>query len=180
MSERIATTYTEALQDMVSAYRRSGQKWPATSREIAYYIYRNRKWEPQEKDIVGQLARDLSRAMREECYTDPQGRRVRTKHAARRVEDDLSDEVEDCPPTQKMLWHDIRTDEAVHIVKALQQRRMQIVGDCKQLKTDADSFNDNHPSGTKVQLVFNFEEDLAEMDEPTEYIPPVRGGDDID
>jgi len=129
---------------------------------------------------VGQLARDISRAMREECYTDPQGRRVRTKHAARRVEDNLSEEAENNPATQKMLWHDIRTDEAEHIIQALQQRRMQIVGDCKQLKTDADSFNDNHPSGKKIQMVMNFEDDLADMDQPTEYMPPEPSSDDDD
>ena len=41
MSERIAMSYTESLQDMVSRYRTSGQKWPATSREIARWSYRN-------------------------------------------------------------------------------------------------------------------------------------------
>ncbi|MEJ7637436.1 MAG: hypothetical protein WKF75_05440 [Singulisphaera sp.] len=134
-------------------------------------------WEPQ-KEHHWPTARSLSRAMREECYTDPQGRRVRTKHAARRVEDDLSDDQEESPPTQKSLWHDIRTDEAKHIIESLQQRRMQIVGDCKQLKTDADSFNDNHPSGEKVQMVFNFEDDLAEMDQPTDYMPPEPDSDE--
>jgi hypothetical protein len=178
MSERGGvTTYSEALQTIVEAYRQAGQKWPATSREMARWAYRNKLWEPQEKNIVGQLARDLSRAMREEYYTDPQGRRVRTKHAARCVDDTLSDEGQETPKKQKMLWADIRTDSEDHIIKALQQRRMQIVGDCKQLKTDADSFNDNHTSGKKIQLVFNFEDDLAEMDQPTEYDP---GQTDID
>lgn len=172
MSERTAATYTESLQEMVSGYQSAGKKWPATSREIARWAYRNKMWEPQEKNIVGQLARDISRAMREECYIDPQGRCVRTKHAARRIEDGLSDDQAESPLTQKMLWHDIRTDDARHIIQSLQQRRMQIVDACKQLKTDADTFNDNHPSGEKVQLVFSFEDDLAEMDQPTEYMPP--------
>jgi hypothetical protein len=177
MSERGVTTYSGDLQTIVATYRRVGQKWPASSREIARWAYRNKLWEPQEKNIVDQLARDLSRAMREEFYTDPQGRCVRTKHAARGVDDALSDEEVEPPKKQTMLWADIRTDSAEHIIKALQQRRMQIVGDCKQLKTDANSFNDNHPSGKKIQLVFNFEDDLAEMEQPTEYDP---GETDID
>ena len=106
---------------------------------------------------MGQLARDLSRAMRDEFYTDPQGRRVRTKHAAKCIEDALSDDGEEGPKKQKMLWADIRTDSEDHIIKALQQRRMQIVGDCKQLKTDADSFNDNPPSGKKIVAVHSVE-----------------------
>ena len=171
MPERTATTYSEALQDMVEKYRKAGQRWPATSRDIARWAFQKKLWAPQEKNIVGQLARDISRAMREEYYTDPQGRRVRTKHAAWRVEDDLSDEEASRPQMQKMLWADIRSDDEDHIIAALQQRRMQIVGYCKQLKTDADSFNDNHKSGKKIQMVFNFEDDLAEMDQPTEYRP---------
>ncbi len=179
MGAKVAITYTESLQEMVARYRAAGQKWPATSREIARWAYRNKLWEPQEKNIIGQLARDLSRAMREEYYTDPQGRKVRTKHAARRIDDDLSDPEADSPKIQKMLWHDIRTDDGDHIIQALQQRRMQIVGDCKQLKTDGDSFNENHPSGKKIQLVFNFEDDLAEMEQPTEYQPPQSDSDDL-
>ena len=172
MAERIASSYNKALQDIVAKYRESGQKWPATTQAVARWGWRNKLWAPQEKDIVGQLASDLGRAMRSEYYTDPQGRRVRTKHAARRVEDDLSDESQDSLATQKMLWHDIRTDNPDYIIKALQQRRMQIVGDCKHLKTDGDSFNDNHPSGKRIQLIFNFEDDLADLDQSTEYIPP--------
>jgi hypothetical protein len=169
---RTATSYTESLQGFVEQYRSAGEKWPATSREIARWAYHNKLWEPQEKNIVGQLARDLSRAMREEYYTDPQGRRVRTKYAERRVEIVPAEDGEEAKSTQKVFWADIRTDHEDHIIRALQQRRMQIIGDCKQLKTDAESFNDNHPSGKKVQLVFNFEDDLAEMDQPTEYQPP--------
>jgi hypothetical protein len=52
---------------------------------------------------------------------------------------------------------------------SLQQRRFAVLGDCKQLKTDADSYNDNNPHGAEVQMSFNFEEDLAELEQPTEY-----------
>ena len=171
MSQLGATTYTEALQAIVEAYRRTGQTWPTTMKEIARWAHQKKLWEPQKKDVVDQLARDLSQAMREEYYTDPQGRRVRTKHAARFADDVLPDEEGESHKKQQVLWADIRTDSADHIIKALQQRRMQIVGNCRQLKTDADSFNDNHPSGRKIQLIFDFEADLAEMDQATEYDP---------
>lgn len=165
------TTYSEALQVMAEKYREAGQKWPASAQEMAQWAYRKGLWEPREKDVVGQLAQDISRALREEQYTDLQGRKVRTKHAARRLHDPLGDDDESGPKIQTMLWADIRCDDADHIVTALQQRRMQIVGACEQLKTDADSFNENHASGRTIQLVFNFEDDLAEMDQPTEYCP---------
>ena len=170
MPASLAKTYTESLQDIVELYRTAGQRWPATSKEIARWAYREGHYLPQEQGIVAQLARELSRAMREECYTDPQGRRVRTKHAARRFGEELAVEGDEAK-SQKMFWADIRTDDPDHIILALQQRRQQIVGDCKQLKTDADSFNENHPSEKQVQIVFNFMEDLEELDQPTEYRP---------
>lgn len=178
MSGQSAVTYSEALQGIVEEYQQAGQKWPATSREIARWAYRNKRWEPQEQGIIAQLARELARAMREEYYTDPQGRRVRTKHAARAIEAE-SPRDGDSPKKQSMLWADIRTADPDHMELALQQRRMQIVGDCKQLKTDLDSFNDNHPSGKRIQMIFNFEEDLSEMSQPIEYRPVRQTGDSI-
>jgi hypothetical protein len=172
------TTYTETLQVLVEKYRQAGQKWPATTQEIARWARQKRLWEPQEKNLIDQLARDLSRALREEFSTDPQGRRVRTKHAARFADDVLPDEEGEPHKRQTVLWADIRTDSADHIIRALQQRRRQIVGNCKQLKTDADSFNDNHPSGKKIQLNLDFEADLAEMEQPTDYNPGVTDVDD--
>jgi len=104
--------------------------------------------------LIGRLAEDLSRALREEYYTDPQGRSVRTKHAARIKKDgeNLS------------FWDDIRTAERPHMEMAFQQRRQGIVGDCRQLKTDADSFNQNANSGPPIQLIFDFTDDLAELE----------------
>ena len=39
-------------------------------------------WAPQPSALIRQCAEELSRAMREEYVTDPQGRRVRAKHVA--------------------------------------------------------------------------------------------------
>ncbi len=47
---------------------------------------------------------------------------------------------------------------------ALQQRRQQIVGDCRQLKLDVDSYNENKNDGTAIQMVFDFTIDLIETE----------------
>ena len=47
---------------------------------------------------------------------------------------------------------------------ALQQRRQQIVGDCRQLKTDVDSYNENRKPNQPIQLVLDFTEDVAEIE----------------
>jgi hypothetical protein len=47
---------------------------------------------------------------------------------------------------------------------AFQQRRKQIVGDCRQLKNDVDSFNENVNPGPPIQLVLDFTQDIAELE----------------
>lgn len=57
---------------------------------------------------------------------------------------------------------------------------MSTVGDLRQLKTDQDSYNDNNAHGARIQLSFDFREDLTELEHPTEYpdSPPSDAGDD--
>ncbi len=97
--------------------------------------------------------------MREEYIKDPQGRSVRLKHAARVLVEGK----------QTVFWDDIRTAPRTHMEIAFQQRRQQIVGDCRQLKADVDSYNENAKVHPPIQMVFNFTEDLAELEalEPT-------------
>ncbi len=53
-----------------------------------------------------------------------------------------------------------------HMEKAFAQRREQIVGDCVQLKTDVDVYNDmNKGKAPAVQLVLDFQDDVAEREQ---------------
>ncbi|MGA2060991.1 MAG: hypothetical protein ABSG67_10955 [Thermoguttaceae bacterium] len=65
----------------------------------------------------------------------------------------------------------MRTAPAEHTESAFQQRRTQIVGDCRQLKVDVDSYNDNNQFGAHYQLMLNFTDDVAEREQPTTYRP---------
>jgi hypothetical protein len=49
-----------------------------------------------------------------------------------------------------------------HMETAFQQRRQSIVGDCKQLKNDLDSYNENFNTATPIQIIFDFTDDLEE------------------
>lgn len=144
--------YREQLQRIVSEYRENSQPWPATAHEIAQWAIDTGRWHPQHSAMLRKCAEELSDAMREDYITDPQGRRVRSKHVAR-----LGEGAAQIP-----LWADIRTATREHMEIAFQQRRQQILGDCRQLKNDADSYNDNYNSGPALQMIFNFTEDLAE------------------
>lgn len=147
-------TYTEQLQKIVADYRSAGQPWPATSSEMAAWAISEGKWHPQHGAMIKKCAEELSGAMREEYVTDPQGRRVRAKHVARFGEGSA----------QVPLWEDIRSASREHMETAFQQRRQQILGDCKQLKTDVDSYNDNYNSSIPIQMIFDFTDDLEEIE----------------
>ena len=147
-------SYSEQMQAIANRYMRSGESWPATSREIAAWAVRNGLWKPQRSDEIRMCAEQMARAMREEYIVDSQGRSVRAKHAAR-VEKNHG---------QITLWADIRTASRDHMEVAFQQRRQQIVGDCRQLKTDIDSFNDNRSEAEPIQTSFDFTEDLLELE----------------
>lgn len=146
--------YSEQMQLIVHEYQRAGEHWPATTRMIADWAVRTRRWRPTESSMVDQCADRLGRAMREEYITDAQGRRVRAKHAAT-----VRDGNE-----QLSLWADIRTATPEHMKVAFQQRRRSIVGDCKQLKTDVDSWNENNVHGVNVQLSLDFTYDVEEAE----------------
>jgi hypothetical protein len=145
-------TYKEQLQKIAKDYRDAGMPWPASSREIASWAIDNSLWQAQRSTLISKCAEEISDALGEEYYTDPQGRRVRTKHVARVTVDGQ----------QIPLWDDIRSGNRDHFLVSTQQRRQQVVGELCQLKTDVDSFNENNNRGESIQLVLDFSDDVNE------------------
>jgi hypothetical protein len=62
------------------------------------------------------------------------------------------------------LWADMRQAGRDHMETAFQHQRQQIVGDCHQLKNDVDSYNQNLNPGEAIQMVFDFRDDMAEIE----------------
>ena len=148
------STYNEQLQQIANRYMRETGATTVTAREIGAWAIKNGLWAPQPAALIKQCAEELSRAMREEYVTDPQGRRVRAKHVA----------TVDRAGEQLPLWADIRTAGREHMEIAFQQRRQQIVGDSRQLKADVDSYNENYNDALPIQIVFDFTEDVEELE----------------
>jgi hypothetical protein len=147
-------TSIERLQQLTAEYRASGQSWPATNLQIATWAWDNALWRPQPSNMIARLAAELSDAMRQEYFVDAQGRTVRAYHSARVMRNG----------EQLNLWDDMRSADREFMVIAFQQRRQQIIGDCVQLKLDADSYNENQNPGSPIQLVFDFTDDIAERE----------------
>lgn len=153
-----AKPYHEFMQQIADDFFAETGNWRARSSEIAAWAIQKGLWEPPRELSIKVCARDLSRAMREEYLKDELGRSVRAKHAARITDG----------PKQGTFWADIRTAPHEHIELALQQRRKQIVGDCRQLKLDATYYSTIHADRPPIQICFNFEEDLEELEALTD------------
>jgi len=147
-------SYNEKLQDLFRDYEKAGHLQPFTMREVAAWAYDHGLCQPQRSTIINRLAEEFSRAMRAEFHTDPQGRRVRTKHIA----------IVERNGKQYAFWADIRTASRDHMERSFQQRRQAVVDDCKQLKSDVDSYNENQNAGEPIQLVLDFTDDVAEYE----------------
>lgn len=148
-------TKVEHNQEIVDRYREAGQEWPAPKNQIAAWTIRQGLWRPSRESLISQCADELAEAMRVEYYVDPQGRTVRTKHAA---------PVKIHGDQLTYLWDDIRTAPPEHMKLAIQVRRNQIVGDCRQLKNDVDSYNENKKPSTPIQMILDFTQDVAELE----------------
>lgn len=147
-------TKLERDQQLVQEYRNSGGQWPATMRQIAEWVIEQGLSPTYRSRIASQIAEDLARAMRQESYIDPQGRVVRTKHAARiKIDDQLI-----------FVWDDIRTASRAHMEISLQQSRQAMVGECLKIKQTIDSYNENRKPDIPLQMHFNFNADVAEAE----------------
>lgn len=144
--------YYEQLQHLADQYfDETGQKL-ATTKEIAVWAIRTKRWDAPADLVLKQCREDFAKALREQYIQDEQGRPVRAKHVARIKRDG----------EQLHLWSDIRYAPRKHMEIAFQQRRQQIVGDCRQLKRDVDYYNTRHRQEAEIQLVFDFTEDVEE------------------
>jgi len=77
-------------------------------------------------------------------------------------------------------WIDMTTAKPEPMHQSLQARRRASLGDVQQLATDLASYNDNNQFGAKLEMSFNFDADLAEMSQPTEWIDEPPEEDDAD
>jgi hypothetical protein len=142
------------MQKIVADYRVAKQPWPTSAKTIADWAIRTKRWELPSAAVRRRCADDIASAMREEYLTDKKGRRVRRLHPAPLL----------VGGQKEMFWDDIRTAPRAHMQMSFQHRRHGIVGDCRQMKLDVDSYNDEHQGEEPIQIVFNFEMDLAELE----------------
>ncbi len=100
--------------------------------------------------VEQRLAREFAAAMREDYARDPQGRLVREMYSAR--------------IKGKPRWLSRKKSTRDFMEQSFSQQRGSIIGHCHHLKIDCDSFNENRSPDNPIQLVFDFTNDLAELE----------------
>ena len=140
--------YNQRLQEYFHQYQTENPGSTPQTQDVAAWMIREGLWKPRHADLVSRCSEDLATALRQEYRTDPLGRRYRANHAVR--------------SRQGTLWADIDSAPREHMEKAFAQRRKQIVGDCVQLKTDVDVFNERRADEQPINLVLDFGDDVAE------------------
>lgn len=153
------SAYSSQVKDYVERYQaETGAEGPLDLHELAAWALRNGFHKPNAKTLIDAIAADIAQVFREEYRTDSQGRRYRAKHAAthKRGNRTLS------------LWADLDDPNSPHshFVRSFAQRRQQIVGDCVQLKTDVDVYNDKRNPTEPIQIPLDFTLDVAELQQP--------------
>lgn len=144
----------EFLLDIYRQYQKAGHEPPFNLNDVARWAITNGLWAQRPEAVVKQCAQQLAGAMSIEYFEDAHGNRIRAKHAVVRSEG----------PLQYAIWDDIRTADHKFVTMALQQRRKHILGECKQLKNDADYYNAHRDPPKQIEIVFNFEVDLEEIE----------------
>jgi hypothetical protein len=148
------STFNEQLQKIVSDYRAAGQPWPASAEAMAEWAVSHDRYQLTRGMAVSQCKEQIARAMRLEHVTDSKGRSVRRYYAARFRRGDK----------QTTLWADWNADRPFMEV-AVANRRNQVLGECRQLKTDVDSYNDRRCPDDPIQVAFDFTVDLEELEQ---------------
>ena len=144
--------FYEQLQRVWHAYEEEHGYLPATAREACMWGVSQRMIGAPEYDPYDRLAADMSRALRGEYATDRMGRRYRRNHAVRVTKGGV----------QYTIWAILGHSAREHMHKAFIQRREQIVGDCFQLATDVEVYNEMNKDQEPIQIPMDFRDDVEE------------------
>jgi hypothetical protein len=150
-------TFNDQLLRIVEDYRAAGQPWPATKEEMAEWAVAHERYQLTRGMAVSQCAEKIARAMRLEHIKDKRGRSVRLYYAARIRENGQL----------KMRWDDWNAERPFMEIAAA-NRRNQVLGQCWQLKQDVDSYNERQCPAQPIQMDFDFNVDLEELEQLNE------------
>ena len=146
--------FNEQLLRIVEDYRAAGEPWPATREQMAEWAVANDRYQLTRGMAVSQCAEKISRAMGLEHVKDNQGRSVRKYYAARVRENGAT-------------GHEMGRSKcrAPFHGGSCRKSKESGLGQCWQLKNDIDSYNERRCPDQPIQMDFNFNVDLEELEQ---------------
>ena len=157
--KRTQSTYNRQILAMIDQYKAETgtQDWQMI--DAARWARGKGLWEAPPYDPAKHLARDMQRAARQEYLQDENGEAVRRKHPFRIPVGDR----------YQTLWFNIEDTTPEKVKLSAQQRRKGIGADVFQAERDLRYYNKNHNPGEPIQMSWNFDHDVAERDQPSDY-----------
>lgn len=150
------SAYHNQVKEYVSRFEKEkGKEGLLDPHEIAQWAYSNGLHKPNIRTVIDAIAADIAQIFREEYRRAPSGLRYRAMHA---VKNKVGNKT-------MWLWADMDNPNAKreHFVRSFADRRRQIVGDCVQLKTDVDVYNEKNSAMPKIQMILDFTDDVEEL-----------------
>lgn len=167
------------MQFLIDKYKETHpDKRPDLSPDnIAGWAIEKGLWRPVPLTPREQLRRLITRCFRETYLIDPQGREVRASLPI------MEEVMTEDGPKQRSRWFPIFSAPANVARASFSLRRKAALADVAQLQFDFMSWNENNIHRDKLDpMDYNFNKDLAELAESTEYMddPLAEDGEEED
>ena len=166
--------YYKQLLALIDQYvDETGSRSAVDLRLVAAWAIQKGLWQPQREDKIKRLAKELSRASRDDYIPDEEeGGFVRQRVAYKVKSGDV----------QLTFWVMMKDATPMQMRNGAQWRRNGILADCLQLDHDMRYYNKHYNPGDPIQQEFNFNPDVEEKRHPGEYQDraPDGEGDDED
>ena len=160
-------TKKEYLQGILNEFiKERGGDGSYEMNDVARWAIGKGLWDEPPQTQIRRCAKQLSEAAREEYHTDEKGRRVRSKHHYQ-----ITVTALDGTKKQQHLWADLKSFTPKQARLSFGQRRKQIEGECVQLNTDKESYNDTNSHNDQIMMSFDFTYCVEESSGNDDYDP---------
>lgn len=158
-SRKTQSTYHRQLRQMLERYKEETGNDTWQMIDAAKWAIANDLWKAPRYSPEKILARDMQQAARQEYIEDENGDPVRRKHPYRISSGDK----------YQTRWFNIEEATPDKVKISSSQRRNAIFADVVQAERDLRYYNKNYNTGEEIQMSWNFDADLSEKDQPTDY-----------
>lgn len=152
-------TITVKLNDIMEEWASAHGTDTIDVDQAAEWAVRTGRYQREPISAEKQCKQDMRRALQQDNYLDPQGNKVRTKHA-----------VKNYKGQQTSLWVDVRIGKPAIVKEAFEQSWQGIANDVKRHSIEKQSYDLNNAYGATLPLFdYNFNQQAEDARMSGEY-----------